>query len=46
MRYAVNECGYYDIWRTQDRQYLGVLAKLRKATIRFVISVRPSACMQ
>lgn len=43
MLYAVHECRYYDIWRRQDRQYLGVLAKLRKATIRFAMSVRPPA---
>jgi hypothetical protein len=31
---------------SKEEQFLGALAKLRKATVGFVISVRPSVCVE
>jgi hypothetical protein len=31
---------------SEKRQFLGALAKLREATVSFVMSARPSVCME
>jgi len=44
MLYAVKEGRYYDIWRRQDRQYLGVLANCgKRLSASSCLSVRTPA---
>jgi len=40
------DLGYSNLCTVKDNDFLGAFAKLRKATISFVMSVRPSVRMQ